>query len=128
MQDFGNLLLKLHKDGGEKYLDAGKLLQEMIVKKLIDNSTLVRGTFEDIADSMHEYLDAASYEYFNFFDTDPKLFALHHDAYAKKLQIGKTRGFARVNNGDWYDKQEWIFLDLRISAALRKFHHPREAD
>lgn len=127
LQDFGALLKEHKKDGADRYLQAGELLQENILKKLGENGLLIRGTFEDKKESDHEYFDAATYEYFNAFKADAKLFAFHHDAYTKKLSLGKNRGLCRVNNGDWYDKQEWIFLDLRIAAALNKFSKPSEA-
>ncbi len=127
LQDWGNVLQSYKIDGGKKYSTAGKLLEDMIRSKLIVDSSFIKGCLESSADSVHEYLDASSYEYFNSFEYSPKLFSLHHDKYSKQLKLSKDRGFSRVNKGDWYDKQEWIFLDLRIASSLNKYNHFAEA-
>lgn len=30
------------------------------------------------------------------------------------------RGYRRIANEDWYDRQEWVFFNLRVISALKK--------
>ncbi|MCX8193739.1 MAG: family 15 glucoamylase, partial [Nitrososphaeria archaeon] len=52
----------------------------------------------------------------------------HYRNYEKALRISKSRGFARVNSQDWYDRKEWIFIDFRIASSLNKFGLKKDAD
>ncbi|CUT03449.1 hypothetical protein JGI17_11853 [Candidatus Kryptonium thompsonii] len=49
------------------------------------------------------------------------------EAIKKNLKIKNRFGFFRVNNGDWYDRQEWIFIDLRVAVAMKKSGFKKEA-
>ena len=128
LKDFALLMKKLGHDGSEKYSTGSELLVQAIKKNLLINDSFIKGCAEAVSSKDHEYYDAASFEYFNFFpEGNEKTFALHFDEYKRNVGLADPRGFFRVNNGDWYDKQEWVFLDLRASLGLKKFSHPKEA-
>lgn len=128
LKDFAAMAKKFGHAEYAKYSSASDLLVEDIQKNLVINNSFIKGCAESTSSKDHEYYDAATFEYFNFFpEGNSRLFALHYDEYLRNVGAGKGRGFFRVNNGDWYDKQEWIFLDLRAALGLKKFGHFRES-
>jgi hypothetical protein len=128
LKDFAAMAKKFGHAEYEKYSSASELLVKDIQRNLVINNSFIKGCAESVSSKDHEYYDAATFEYFNFFpEGNSRLFALHYDEYLRNVGAGKGRGFFRVNNGDWYDKQEWIFLDLRAALGLKKFGHFRES-
>ncbi len=129
LKDFALMAKKFGHAEYEKYSSASELLVKDIQRNLLINNSFIKGCAESVSPKDHEYYDAATFDYFNFFpEGNSRLFALHYDEYLRNVGAGKGRGFFRVNNGDWYDKQEWIFLDLRAAMALKKFSHFKESD
>ena len=129
LKDFAAMAKKFGHAEYEKYSNAADLLGKDIQRNLVINNSFIKGCFESASTNDHEYYDAATFEYFNFFpEGNSRLFALHYDEYLRNVGAGKGRGFFRVNNGDWYDKQEWVFLDLRAALGLKKFAHYKESD
>ncbi len=129
LKDFAAMAKKFGHAEYEKYSSASELLVKDIQKNLVINNSFIKGCAESGSPKDHEYYDAATFDYFNFFpEGNSRLFALHYDEYKRNVGAGKGRGFFRVNNGDWYDKQEWVFLDLRAALALKKFSHFKESD
>jgi hypothetical protein len=129
LKDFAAMAKKFGHAEYEKYGNAADLLVKDIQRNLVINNSFIKGCFESASPKDHEYYDAATFEYFNFFpEGNSRLFSLHYDEYLRNVGAGKGRGFFRVNNGDWYDKQEWVFLDLRAALGLKKFAHYKEAN
>ncbi len=99
--------------------EAGITLSSAIKNLLVTDDGMLKG-FAGAELGMHESFDAASFEFF----TDPRinqqeLFQTHHSLYNKNLKLSANRGYFRINGGDWYDRQEWIFLNLRIAVAYK---------
>jgi GH15 family glucan-1,4-alpha-glucosidase len=129
LKDFAATAKKYGHAEYEKYSLASTQLLSDIQRNLVINNSFIKGCVESATSKDHEYYDAATFEYFNFFpEGNGRLFSLHYDEYLRNVGAGKGRGFFRVNNGDWYDKQEWIFLDLRAALGLKKFSHFKESN
>jgi len=48
--------------------------------------------------------------------------------YRKKLHIkNRSYGFCRLLSPDWYDSQEWVFVDFRMAKALRSVGQTEES-
>lgn len=123
LKSFAELCKGKDWDCYKKYSSAYELLVKGIKTNLIVNKKYLKGNFESSQPDEFEHLDAATFEAFNFdLLTDRSFFKFHFKYYNSNLRFKeKQRGFFRVNNGDWYDNQEWTFLDLRIASALNKF-------
>lgn len=85
---------------------------------LVDHKYL-KGNAGDMNITDHEYWDGGSFELFaNGLIVDTNLFKSHMDAYDKRLRIkGERPGYIRLESGDPYENQEWLFIDLRIAYA-----------
>lgn len=124
---FGNLLKKYHRSDYQRYLDASDAILEAIKQRLLVNGVF-KGTYEAKTPDDLEYYDASTFELFNFFPQEFKsYFPEHHTALSRVLSITKDRGMKRINGGDWYDNQEWIFLDCRLINCLNEFGKVKEA-
>lgn len=103
----------------EKYKEAaGKIKQAILDHMLVDHKYL-KGNAGDMNITDHEYWDGGSFELFaNGLITDTNLFKSHMDAYDKRLRIkGERPGYIRLESGDPYENQEWVFINLRIAYA-----------
>ncbi|MCE1188136.1 MAG: glycoside hydrolase family 15 protein [Ignavibacteria bacterium] len=108
--------------------NASKQISSAIQQHLVTKAGFIKGTNEAVNESDHELLDAATYEAFLFLPSSfSGIFQSHHDYYMKNLRLGPKRGVKRVNKGDFYDSQEWVFLDCRIISALIKYGKRDEA-
>lgn len=96
---------------------------------LYEKDGYYRGTYENKNKNEVEHFDALSFEIFNTgINNNKNIFINHYRNYEKALRISKSRGFARVNSQDWYDRKEWIFIDFRIASSLNKFGLKKDAD
>ncbi|MBU2447288.1 MAG: hypothetical protein KJ666_17180 [Bacteroidetes bacterium] len=123
LKSFAELIEEKNQNDLKKYSSAYERLIDGIKTNLTVNKKYLKGNFESSRADEFEHLDAATFEAFNFdLLTDRSFFNSHFKHYSSNLRFKeKQRGFFRVNKGDWYDNQEWIFLDLRIASALNKF-------
>ena len=102
-----------------KYREGYERLKENILNKLIHKDGYFVSSLEEYR-AYAGYLDASVVEAINFGVIDPD------DVVAKKtldmMNLLKTTGggYKRNDDGDWYDKQEWIFIDLRIADAYKR--------
>jgi GH15 family glucan-1,4-alpha-glucosidase len=98
------------------YLDAALLLQAGIKDNLVDSSDVLAGNLEELTLGS-AYLDAAVVEAFLFdvIPTDDPVAAATFDELDAELGLS-TGGLKRNDDLDWYDAQEWVMIDLRMSA------------
>ena len=90
-----------------------------------DNLVVESGGF--IAQSLEEistgaYVDASVVEALNFglFAAGSEAFSGTLEKFQGELWIDATgNGYKRNDDGDWYDEQEWVVIDLRIALASR---------
>ncbi len=130
LKSFADLLANKKLGESKKYYEGYERLQKGIKTNLLVKNKFIKSNFESINPEKYDFYDASTIEAFNFgLIDDEKIFKSHMKKYTKRLKFKETqRGFFRVNNGDWYDSQEWIFLNLRISTALMKFHSVARAE
>ncbi|MBN2496088.1 MAG: hypothetical protein JXR96_15955, partial [Deltaproteobacteria bacterium] len=50
------------------------------------------------------------------------------DVLEASQRVASGRGFFRNDDGGWYDQQEWVFVDLRASVAMRLAGRTQTAD
>ena len=100
----------------DAYLDAALLLQAGIKDNLVDSNDVLAGNLEELT-SGSGYLDAAVVEAFLFdvISTDDPVAAATFDELDAELSLS-TGGLKRNDDSDWYDAQEWVMIDLRMSA------------
>ena len=98
------------------YLDAALLLQAGIKDNLVDSSDVLAGNLEELILGSG-YLDAAVVEAFLFdvIPPDDPVAAATFDELDAELGLS-TGGLKRNDDSDWYDAQEWVMIDLRMSA------------
>jgi GH15 family glucan-1,4-alpha-glucosidase len=118
--------------GGEEWRSlaaAAGRLQEGIRRHLVVGGKFIKGNTAARSREEYEYFDAATFETFALgVVVDTALFRSHLRVYEKRCGVGGGRGFFRVNGGDGYDSEEWVFLDLRIASAMAKFGIVGKAD
>jgi len=104
-----------------EYEDAANALRMSIDKNLIDvDENSLKGNLED--KNPYIYMDAASVEALNWiYTSQDNITKGTLGAYDKYLAMkNPQRGYRRTPGGEWSDKQEWLFGDLRILAALQR--------
>lgn len=103
------------------YRDSARRIADAMAKKLVVKpSNVLAGSVEEIA--LGKHYDASVVEAFNWgiFDAAGPVALASLDAWEQRLGFPQAgRGWFRNDDGDWYDRQEWIFIDLRVSTALR---------
>jgi hypothetical protein len=128
------------KKSASTYKREAERLRQAILKTCVDDESVLKGNAEATSKTEREYYDAAVVEAVNFgvlnvathaaeraiaiatlkkFDDVLKLKTTSPDA--------KREGWYRCSNGDWYDSQEWVFLDLRIASAYLKLGEAKRA-
>jgi hypothetical protein len=98
------------------YLDAALALQAGIRQNLVDSNDVLAGNLEELTLGSG-YLDAAVVEAFLFdvIPTDDPVASATFDELDARLGLS-TGGLKRNDDSDWYDAQEWVMIDLRMSA------------
>jgi GH15 family glucan-1,4-alpha-glucosidase len=99
-----------------EYLDAALLLQAGIQDNLVDSGGVLAGNLEELTLGSG-YLDAAVVEAFLFdvIPADDPAASATFDELDAQLVLS-TGGLKRNDDSDWYDAQEWVMIDLRMSA------------
>jgi GH15 family glucan-1,4-alpha-glucosidase len=102
-------------------MEAARTLHGGIAGNLVvDSGTFIAQSLEEIAGG--SYVDAAVVEALNFelFTSDDPVYDGVLARLREDLWIEATgRGYRRNDDGDWYDEQEWVVMDLRIAQASR---------
>ncbi len=114
----------------EKYKRAGESLTGGFFKHQIDSEKKVIKNSKERTD-IGTYLDAAVIEAINFGVVDPGSdYAVNTIRAFDEFLPFKTRdnGYFRNLDGTHYDRQEWIVIDLRIAAALKKMNQRDRAE
>lgn len=119
---FGDAQKKQGQPYGKYKEAAGKIKQAISDHMLVDHKYF-KGNAGDMNITDHEYWDGGSFELFaNGLIADSNLFKSHMEAYNKRLRIkGERPGYIRLESGDPYENQEWVFINLRIAYAYLKF-------
>ena len=112
----------------ELYGEVAQTIRDGVLTHLVDPDTgVLMGNLEEMAAG--EALDSAAVEAINWgliAPDDP--IATATLAAFNALRLGIERGYIRNDDGGWYDRQEWVFVNLRIATALRRMGRGAEAD
>jgi Glycosyl hydrolases family 15 len=103
------------------YLAAGKRARDALIQQLSAPDGQIAQSYEDLRNGAG-YLDAAAIEAVNFGLISPTGRAAHAtlSAIQNGLAAASGHGFFRNDDGGSYDNQEWVFIDLRTSDAMRR--------
>ncbi len=109
------------EDGSQEYWrSAVSLILKGIRTSLVNSQNVLVGNAEE---PDGENLDMAAVEVFNFglIPPDDPVIQATLSAWDQHFYDGDSTygGYFRNDDGDWYDEQEWTFIDLRTSVALR---------
>lgn len=103
----------------QKYLGAGTLARDGIFGRLRAPDGTLAQSVEQLAKGT-AFLDAAAIEAIDFGLVRPDGHTAHTtaSAIAGALVPPSGRGFKRNQSGGWYDEQEWVFVDARMTRGL----------
>ncbi len=114
----------------DRYRLAAARLGRNVLLRLTNDQRELKASLSAVDPSAHEYYDAGAVEAITLGVVDPtgSVAKATLAAFDRALRI-PTRpvGFMRVNAGDWYDRQEWVVLDLRMAAAFQLAGQPDRA-
>lgn len=101
-----------------RYRAGARRLRDGVLGRLTDAKGALASSAEELARGSG-YRDAAVIEAVNFGLVAPTSAASRATlALIEGLRVAPDRGFRRNDDGDWYDRQEWAFIDLRVATAL----------
>lgn len=112
----------------ERYFSGAAKLTNGILTNLVDNDGAVIGRMN--APKGHkEYYDGGSFEVFaSRTILNKELFLRHMKAFEPVLRVpDPQRGYIRIKSPDWYESQEWLFLDARIATAYLHYGEKKKA-
>jgi GH15 family glucan-1,4-alpha-glucosidase len=126
---FAEICQKYNIGNPLKYSHAASYLLKSIKNQLVTDNNIIKGNIDTTDPTAYDFYDGGTFEAFalGLFD-DRNFFLSHFAEYRRQLSIpGKSSGFSRINQGDWYETAEWLLLDFRIAYCLNKFGEPEEA-
>lgn len=109
------------------YRRAAAGIRDAISEHLIRGDGALAGNLEELAAGQPS-LDLAAVDAFNN-GTLPTTRSLFDDSMSawESLRVASGHGFARNDDGDLYDRQEWVMIDLRLAEALDRVGRDEEA-
>ncbi|MCP4810598.1 MAG: hypothetical protein GY913_33075 [Proteobacteria bacterium] len=112
----------------QSYSDEADAIAAAIEEHLVrDDGVLVGNLEEHLAGD--PAMDLAAIDAFNNGVLDPRgdYYEPSMAAYERDLGVTSGPGFARNDDGDLYDEQEWLMIDLRVAESLRRACRPDDA-
>ena len=112
----------------ERWRAAADQIAAGIGAHLISEDDVLVGNLEELQRGAPS-LDLAAVDAFNagVLPLDDGVFAASVEAWRSGLGVSSGNGFKRNDDGDLYDEQEWVMVDLRLAAALRRACRLEEA-
>ena len=116
-------------DRAATYTARAEAVRAAIVEHLVDGDGVLAGSLEELQTG-GGYLDIAAVDAFAVGVLDPRSDIAHAslDRYLSDLAVASGGGLFRNDDGDLYDRQEWIWADLRTAVALRRACRTDEAE
>jgi len=103
------------------YMESAREIYSGIQENLIiPSDSYIAQSLEEISAGLA--VDAAVVEALNFslFPSSDTIFSNTLSIFDDRLWLNTTgHGYMRNDDGDWYDRQEWVFIDLRIASAKK---------
>ena len=108
---------------------AAVAIRDALASVCVDGNSVLASSYEELQ-AGSGYHDVASVEAFNWLLFDPAgaIAAATLDSFDALLRVASGRGFFRNDDGGWYDSQEWVVADLRVSIAARRAGRVGAAD
>ena len=115
-------------DLSDRYFVITSFISGGIENNAMDEGFLAQSVEEYASGS--GYVDAAVVEAFNWYVFDPTSSVAETTLarFDSDLRVSHGRGYFRNDDGGAYDSKEWVFIDLRIAAALRRAGRVEDAD
>jgi len=112
-------------DRADHYRDVADGVAEAMCTWLRDDSGALAGNLEELQQGQG-YDDLAAVDAFNngSIDAAGTVAAASFARWDEHLAVPSGHGYRRNDDGDAYDEQEWIMVDLRMSEALRRGCQP----
>ncbi len=109
--------------------EEARALRDALVRHLVDPQGALAQSFEELRDGVGA-VDAAVLEAINFGLIDPagELAGATVRRLTSTLALPHGKGLARNDDGGGYDRQEWVFVGLRLAAAQRRMGLLGDAD
>ncbi len=110
------------------YSEEADALAAAIEQHLVRDDGVLVGNLEEHTAS-DPAMDLAAVDAFNngALDVGGESFSASMEAWERDLGLASGPGFKRNDDGDLYDEQEWIMVDLRVAEALRRACRDDEA-
>lgn len=108
--------------------NGARALRDAITRRLVLSSGGIAANYEELR-SAAPARDAAVVEAINFGllpYNDPLVGETLDEL--ERLRVATGRGFKRNDDGGGYDEAEWLFVDLRAEAAMRRAGRTQQAD
>ncbi|MBI3924667.1 MAG: hypothetical protein HY319_03930 [Armatimonadetes bacterium] len=115
---------------GGRYAEAAGRLQEGVRRHLLHGGGAVASSYEDLVNDPPTAYDAAALEAVNWGLVDGAEARATVESLFSRLasRTPGSPGVVRNDDGNWYDSQEWLLLDLRGVEARRKIGEPEKAE
>jgi len=106
--------------------EAARTVARAIEESLVTPGGVLAGSLEEIPGG--RFLDAAVVEAFLWGILPPSGDVASRTLDALLRGLAVPPGLRRNDDGDWYDRQEWVFIDLRVAEALHRAGRDPEAE
>lgn len=114
-----------------RYREAADSLRNSILRHLVDEDNVIKSNYETRNPAERGYYDASVVEAINLglIEPDGGIAEATMERLRNVLRMEhRPLGYRRINNGDWYDRQEWIIINLRMITALSKMERHADAE
>jgi len=103
------------------YEDAATRVRDAMCSWLLDDEGALAGNLEEL-DQGWGYDDLAAVDAFNngAIDAAGQVAAASFARWDEHLAVNSGHGYRRNDDGDSYDLQEWVMVDLRLAEARRR--------
>jgi MYXO-CTERM domain-containing protein len=105
--------------GSADYSDGARRLEVGLCENLVDTDLGLLGNAEE---EPQNAIDLAAVEAFNhgILDAQGPTATSTFATWEDRLAVANGMGFKRNDDGDIYDEQEWVVMDLRLAEAYRR--------
>jgi len=105
------------------YMEAYSTLKKSLFEKLVHKEGFLVSSLEEF-EAYAGYLDASVVEAINLGLVEPEGRIATSTLNILKNLRTVGGGYKRNDDGEWYDRQEWVFIDLRIADAYNRGSGP----
>jgi GH15 family glucan-1,4-alpha-glucosidase len=127
LERYADLLEATGRDATD-YREAAQRIRRGVQKHLVDEKGALAGSLEDLHHRPEQPRDAAVLEAVAWGMLDnpsPTMDAIFKELASK---TPGSPGLMRNDDGNWYDRQEWLLLDLRAVEAWRTLGRQEKAE